>query len=65
MQVALYARVSTPTQHQEGTIAGHVQSLHRYIRQQGWGLFPTHEYIREARSLAASPLRTLEERIVV
>jgi len=29
MQVALYARVSTPTQQQEGTIVSQVHSLHR------------------------------------
>jgi len=50
MQVALYARVSTPTQQQEGTIASQVQSLHLYIRQQGWSLLPTHEYIEEGIS---------------
>ena len=42
MQVALYARVSTPNQQQEGTITSQVQSLHLYIRQQGWSLLPTH-----------------------
>ena len=36
MQVALYARVSTPNQQQEGTIASQVHSLHLYIQQQGW-----------------------------
>jgi site-specific DNA recombinase len=50
MQVALYARVSTPNQHQEGTIASQVHSLHLYIQQQGWSLFPTHEYIDEGVS---------------
>jgi site-specific DNA recombinase len=50
MQVALYARVSTPNQQQEGTIASQVQSLHLYIRQQGWSLLPTHEYIEEGIS---------------
>ena len=50
MQVALYARVSTPHQQQEGTIASQVQSLHLYIRQQGWSLLPTHEYIDEGIS---------------
>ena len=43
MRVALYARVSTPNQQQEGTIASQIQSLPLYIRQQGWSLFPTHE----------------------
>ncbi len=50
MEVALYARVSTPNQHQEGTIASQLQSLHLYIRQQGWSLLPTHEYIDEGVS---------------
>jgi site-specific DNA recombinase len=50
MQVALYARVSTPNQHQEGTIASQIHSLHLYIRQQGWSLLPTHEYIDEGVS---------------
>lgn len=50
MQVALYARVSTPNQQQEGTITSQVQSLHLYIRQQGWSLLPTHEYIDEGIS---------------
>jgi site-specific DNA recombinase len=50
MQVALYARVSTPNQQQEGTIASQIHSLHLYIRQQGWSLLPTHEYIDEGIS---------------
>src|SRR5215470_17559455 len=50
MEVALYARVSTPNQQQEGTITSQVQSLHLYIRQQGWSLLPTHEYIDEGIS---------------
>ncbi len=52
MQVALYARVSTPNQQQEGTIASQIQSLHLYIRQQGWSLLPTHEYIERVAELA-------------
>jgi site-specific DNA recombinase len=50
MEVALYARVSTPNQQQEGTIASQIQSLHLYIRQQGWNLLSTHEYIDEGVS---------------
>ena len=50
MQVALYARVSTPNQQQEGTIASQIHSLHLYIGQQGWSLLPTHEYIDEGVS---------------
>lgn len=48
--MALYARVSTPNQQQEGTIASQGQSLHLYIRQQGWSLLPTHEYRDEGVS---------------
>jgi site-specific DNA recombinase len=50
MQVALYARVSTPNQQQEGTIASQLQSLTLYIHQQGWHLLPEHEYIDEGVS---------------
>jgi site-specific DNA recombinase len=50
MQVALYARVSTPNQHQAGTIASQVHSLHLYLQQQGWSLFPPHEYRDEGVS---------------
>jgi site-specific DNA recombinase len=50
MQGALYARVSTPKQQQEGTIASQIQSLPLYIRQPGWSLLPTHEYIDEGVS---------------
>jgi site-specific DNA recombinase len=50
MQVALYARVSTPNQQQEGTIVSQVRSLRRYIHQQGWSLLPDHEYLDEGIS---------------
>src|SRR5262249_36600808 len=50
MQVALYARVSTPTQQQEGPISSQLQSLPRDIHHQGWSLLPTHEYIDEGVS---------------
>jgi site-specific DNA recombinase len=50
MEVALYARVSTPNQQHEGTITSQLQSLHLYIRQQGWSLLPTHEYRDEGIS---------------
>jgi site-specific DNA recombinase len=52
MQVALYARVSTPHQHQEGTIASQVRSLKHYIHQQGWSLLAAHEYLDEGISSA-------------
>jgi site-specific DNA recombinase len=50
MQVALYARVSTPHQHQEGTIASQVRSLRQHIHQQGWSLLPDHECLDEGIS---------------
>jgi Resolvase, N terminal domain len=50
MQVALYARVSTPNQHQEGTIVSQVRSLRHDVHQQGWSLLPTHEYLDEGIS---------------
>ena len=50
MQVALYARVSTPHQHQEGTIASQVQALKHHIAQQNWSLLPEHEYLDEGIS---------------
>jgi site-specific DNA recombinase len=50
MQVALYARVSTPHQQQEGTIDSQVRSLKLYIQQQGWTLLPEHEYIDDGVS---------------
>ena len=42
MHVALYARVSTSHQQQEGTIASQVQMLTDYIHQQEWSLLPEH-----------------------
>jgi site-specific DNA recombinase len=45
MQVAIYARVSTFNQQQEGTIASQVQLLKDYIQQQGWSLLPEHEFL--------------------
>ena len=50
MHVALYARVSTPHQQQERTIASQLQALHQYITQQGWSLLPEHEYLDEGIS---------------
>jgi site-specific DNA recombinase len=50
MEGALYARVSTPNPHPEGTIASQVPSLPLYIQPQGWSLLPTHEYIEEGGS---------------
>jgi site-specific DNA recombinase len=50
MQVALYARVSTPHQQQEGTITSQVRSLRHHIHQQGWSLLPDHEFLDEGIS---------------
>jgi site-specific DNA recombinase len=50
MPVALYARVSTPHQHQEGTIASQVRSRHHHMHQQGWNLLPDHEFLDEGIS---------------
>jgi site-specific DNA recombinase len=50
MQVALYARVSTPNQQQEGTIISQVASLKHYIQQQDWSLLPAHEFLDEGIS---------------
>src|SRR5687767_8418366 len=50
MQVALYARVSTAGQQQEGTIASQMRSLKEYIRQQGWSVLPEHEFLDEGFS---------------
>jgi site-specific DNA recombinase len=51
MQVALYARVSTPNQQQEGTIVSQVHALKLHIQQQQqWSLLPEHEYIDEGIS---------------
>jgi site-specific DNA recombinase len=50
MNVALYARVSTPHQQQERTIASQLQALHQHITQQGWSLLPEHAYLDEGIS---------------
>ncbi len=57
MQVALYARVSTPNQQQEGTIVSQVRALKDYIHQQGWNLLPEHEFSMGA---AAAPDSTAQ-----
>lgn len=50
MQVAIYARVSTVTQQQEGTIASQVHLLKNHITQQNWTLLPEHEFLDEGVS---------------
>ena len=50
MNVALYARVSTPHQQLERTIASQLQALHHHIEHQGWSLLPEHEYLDEGIS---------------
>jgi site-specific DNA recombinase len=50
MQVALYARVSTNHQQQEGTIESQLRCLKHYIEHQAWGILPEHEYIDDGLS---------------
>ena len=50
MQVAIYARVSTLNQQQEGTIASQVQLLKQHIQRQNWSLLPEHEFLDEGVS---------------
>ena len=50
MQVAIYARVSTLNQQQEGTIASQVQALKQHVQERGWGLLPEHEFLDEGVS---------------
>lgn len=50
MQVAMYARVSTSHQHQEGTIDSQVRLIKQYIQQQGWYLLPEHQYLDDGVS---------------
>ena len=45
MQGALYARVSTPQQHQEHTINSQVHLLTQSMQRQGWTLLPDHAYL--------------------
>jgi site-specific DNA recombinase len=50
MQVALYGRVSTATQEQEGTIMSQLQALRQFIVQNRWTLLPEHEFLDEGFS---------------
>ena len=50
MQVALYARVSTANQQQEGTISSQITALKEHIARQGWSLLPEHEFLDEGFS---------------
>ncbi len=50
MQVALYGRVSTANQEQEGTIASQVTTLRQFIMQHSWSLLPEHEFLDEGFS---------------
>src|SRR5262245_28109844 len=50
MQVAIYARVSTHNQQQEGTIASQVKLLKQNIQQQNWSLLPEHEFLDDGVS---------------
>lgn len=48
--MAASARVSTPHQQPESTIASQGPWLHRYRPQQGWSLLPEHDYRDEGLS---------------
>ncbi len=48
--VAMYARVSTPQQEQEATIASQIAQLLNYAQQQGYTIAPAHQYIDQAVS---------------
>jgi len=50
MQIAIYARVSTLNQQQEGTIGSQVQLLKQHLQQQSWSLLPEHEFLDEGVS---------------
>jgi site-specific DNA recombinase len=50
MQVALYARVSTSHQQQEGTVESQRRMLKAYIQSQEWTLLPEHAYIDDGIS---------------
>jgi site-specific DNA recombinase len=60
MQVALYARVSTSQQQQEGTIESQRRSLQQHIQHQGWALLPVHEDIDDGVSGARLDRPTLD-----
>jgi site-specific DNA recombinase len=53
MKVALYARVLTAGQQQEGTMSRQVRCLKEHIQQQGWSLSPQHEFLDEGCSGAS------------
>lgn len=50
MQVALYGRVSTASQEQEGTIGSQVTTLKQFIVQHSWSLLPEHEFLDDGFS---------------
>ena len=45
MQVALYARVSTPTQQQSDTIESQLDMLQTYAHQHGYEILPEHRFL--------------------
>ena len=45
MQVALYARVSTPTQEKADTIESQLEQLQAYARQQAYDVLPEHIFL--------------------
>src|SRR5262249_7420347 len=50
MEVALYARVSTSQQEEEGTRESQRVTLQHHMQHHGWALLPEHEYIDEGIS---------------
>ena len=50
MPGALYARVSTSQQQQEGSIESQRRALQQHVQHQGWVLLPVHEYIDDGVS---------------
>jgi site-specific DNA recombinase len=62
MPAALYARVSTPHQPQEGTIASQVHSRRHHMHQQGWSSLPDHACLDEGISGARLDRAALDRR---
>ncbi|MDP9310058.1 MAG: recombinase family protein [Chloroflexota bacterium] len=48
--IAMYARVSTPQQEQQGTIQSQIAALNAYAAAHGWRIAPEHAYVDEGYS---------------
>ena len=57
MRVAVYARVSTERQEQQGTIASQLDALRRYAREQGHEVVETYVCIDDGYSGTCVPSR--------